>query len=449
MKILHYFLGFPPFRSGGLTKFACDLMSAQAERGNSVIALWPGKMDFFGKKKVSIKSHENYGRLRNYELINPLPVPLDEGIKDIPEFTKSCDISVFVDFLEQIRPDVIHIHTLMGLYIEFIDAACSLNIRTIYTSHDNFGICPKVTLFRNGSVCDCMDCSKCVACNSSALSINKIRLLQSPVYKKIKNLAIVKKLRGRHRMSFFMENAEIDSPAVFSDLHSEDYEALRSYYMHMLLKIDCIHFNSSLIESVYKRFMEPKQSRLISITHKNIFDNRGKAAEFPASSKLRLTYMAAAHPGKGYLIIKKALDELWQEGFRSFELKMFCTVANPSPYMKMEPAFSSYKMLESIFANTDVLLAPSVWFETFGFTALEALSFGIPVIVSSNVGAKDVVGGGGIVVEPGSVDSLKDAVKSLTPQKLCSLKEEVQKSCKIKTWDEFLQEMDLLYKNKD
>ena len=31
MKILHYFLGFPPYRSGGLTKYAFDLMTAQVE----------------------------------------------------------------------------------------------------------------------------------------------------------------------------------------------------------------------------------------------------------------------------------------------------------------------------------------------------------------------------------------------------------------------------------
>ena len=29
MKILHYSLGFPPYRSGGLTKFSMDLMREQ------------------------------------------------------------------------------------------------------------------------------------------------------------------------------------------------------------------------------------------------------------------------------------------------------------------------------------------------------------------------------------------------------------------------------------
>ena len=39
----------------------------------------------------------------------------------------------------------------------------------------------------------------------------------------------------------------------------------------------------------------------------------------------------------------------------------------------------------------DVLIVPSIWKETFGFVVLEALSYGVPVIVSDNVGAKDIV----------------------------------------------------------
>ncbi len=36
MKILHYALGFPPYRSGGLTKYCIDLLLAQKEAGHDV-----------------------------------------------------------------------------------------------------------------------------------------------------------------------------------------------------------------------------------------------------------------------------------------------------------------------------------------------------------------------------------------------------------------------------
>lgn len=49
--------------------------------------------------------------------------------------------------------------------------------------------------------------------------------------------------------------------------------------------------------------------------------------------------------------------------------------------------------LERIILSFDVVVVPSIWRETFGFVTLEALSFGTPVIVSENVGSKDLVKG--------------------------------------------------------
>ena len=64
--------------------------------------------------------------------------------------------------------------------------------------------------------------------------------------------------------------------------------------------------------------------------------------------------------------------------------------------------------------DADCVILPSLWNETFGFTVLEALSYGVPVIVSSHVGAKDIVdeGKNGFVVE-GNVDSLKTKLRSV------------------------------------
>lgn len=46
MKILHYTLGFQPSRTGGLVKYAEDLMTQQAIDGHEVIALYPGEISF-------------------------------------------------------------------------------------------------------------------------------------------------------------------------------------------------------------------------------------------------------------------------------------------------------------------------------------------------------------------------------------------------------------------
>lgn len=89
-----------------------------------------------------------------------------------------------------------------------------------------------------------------------------------------------------------------------------------------------------------------------------------------------------------------------------------------SPYIKIHERYS-YDELKNIFDNTDILVAPSIWYETFGFTVLEALSYGIPVVISGNVGAKDIlVDGAGIVIEDITAEKLSAALQKVTRRKL-------------------------------
>lgn len=91
---------------------------------------------------------------------------------------------------------------------------------------------------------------------------------------------------------------------------------------------------------------------------------------------------------------------------------------NVSPYIKAYDRYN-YSELETIFENTDVLVVPSVWYETFGYTVLEALSYGVPVIMSDTVGAKDILtDGAGIVIEDITADKLRLVLDQLTPESL-------------------------------
>ncbi len=47
--------------------------------------------------------------------------------------------------------------------------------------------------------------------------------------------------------------------------------------------------------------------------------------------------------------------------------------------------------IAGVYEAMDVLIVPSIWKETFSLVTLEAISYGVPVIVSNNVGARDIV----------------------------------------------------------
>lgn len=103
---------------------------------------------------------------------------------------------------------------------------------------------------------------------------------------------------------------------------------------------------------------------------------------------------------------------------KNFELNVFFEPSRMSPYIKQHARYN-YNQLEQIMDKTDVLIVPSVWKETFGYTVIEALSFGVPVIVSENVGAKDIIPKGcGIIVENFDAGNLEKVVEKLSPDDL-------------------------------
>jgi len=167
------------------------------------------------------------------------------------------------------------------------------------------------------------NCMDCVKCNQSALSLKKIVVLQSPVYRKLKNTHVVKLLRSRHRKNFF-EETETETAASAENTNvaqNKNYEKLREYYVSMLKMIDFIHFNSSVTEMVYNRYFHPKSSAVISITHRDIKDHR-KRKNFD-HDVLRITYLGPAKPFKGFQFLIGVLDDIWRETPGKFELHIY------------------------------------------------------------------------------------------------------------------------------
>ena len=69
MKILHYALGFPPYRTGGLTKYCIDLMLTQAEQGHEVALLWPGRITIVKKRVRKQRVKEAVRKYYRLEII--------------------------------------------------------------------------------------------------------------------------------------------------------------------------------------------------------------------------------------------------------------------------------------------------------------------------------------------------------------------------------------------
>ena len=316
---------------------------------------------------------------------------------------------------------MIHVHTLMGLHKSFLLAAKDKNIRVVFTAHDFFPICPKVTMFRQGKICSSAnECENCGVCNATALGLNKIKILQTPIYRKLKNSPIVKYLRKQHRDSYLSEATADDFAKSVGT--AKDYKKLRDYYYSLLKLMDIIHYNSSVTKKVYESFFELSNSCIVTITHSDIKDNRRIRSY--SDKYLRIRYLGPQSGAKGFWLLKNALDELWQEQ-KNFCLDVHFVPEESTPYIKTHGRYT-YDELEKIFDDTDVLVTPSIWYETFGFTVLEALSYGVPVVISDTVGAKDILADGvGIIFESNNSEKLCKILQDITSEKLKTMNKNI------------------------
>lgn len=166
------------------------------------------------------------------------------------------------------------------------------------------------------------------------------------------------------------------------------YESLMKYYRECFSLVDCFHFNSEVSKSVYTTHMQNINGMVIPITHCGIKDNR-RIKTFD-SEKLRMGFIGSDEPFKGLQLLIEALEVIGMED--KWELSVWGGKVGKHPSLPIQyKGKYSAQTIENVYEAMDVLIVPSVWKETFSLVTLEALSYGVPVIVSDNVGAQDIV----------------------------------------------------------
>lgn len=381
MRILHYTLGFSPYRSGGLVKYAQDIMDEEIKEGDSVSALFPGKINKL-KHNMYIKNR-CFDKLKKYELVNSFPLPLFGGIKNPKDFMKKTSCGIFKSFFLKVNPQIIHIHTLMGLPIEFLQVAQSMGIPTIFTTHDYFGLAPEPTFFYDNQSYDKNNTVENWARVSSlGMTTHRLRVFQSrmyPLLRFIKNIIL--------RFDFPKGYVKKSSNVSMDPVDLKEYKKLKMYYMNMFKLINYFHFNSSLTKSIYEYNLPFKvNGSVIPITNRDI--KIGRTVSKTISSKIRIAYIGPNKSYKGFYDYLSLIDKLDDSAYD------FITYGYPPiSGLGRVTQYGRYKSdeLVDIYKDIDILIVPSRCKETFGFVVLEALSNNTEVFVSNNVGAKDLV----------------------------------------------------------
>lgn len=403
MKVLHYLHGLPPVRGGGLVKYALDLAEGEKRAGHDVQILTAGRFRKCLQGKIQI-NHKMWKGFSCHYIENPLPVTEGRRVDDVDLLLQTGFIDVFISFLKELSPDIIHIHSFMGLSLSFIQAARKQGVPLIYTTHDYFGLCPKVNLFSEGKICSRNDWHRCSECMGTAISEKKIRWEHSDIYKILKSNKVFQWLEYSPKVlpyKVFLKDVlkkkqcytsymQLKSQSGIKkyDEQFKKYEMLCECYLKMFHGITCFHYNSSLSKKVFEANLGNINGEVLSITNSRIRDNR---KVYSYDGKLKIGYLGTGQPHKGFGYLKEVLDKLYSAGMTELECNIYFNYRDfDCPYLCRHIPYKEENM-DAVFKNMHVLVVPSLWQETYGMIVLEALSYGVPVIVSSRVGAKELL----------------------------------------------------------
>lgn len=422
LKILHYLPGLPPVRGGGMIKYALDLIESEHELGHEVYLLVPGRFSCFHKDTSKIVKTKWKNHIC-YSIINPLPVSEGRKVSDIKSLYQEGNTEIYTYFLRKTNPDVIHLHSLMGLHLSFMKAAHEMHIPIVHTTHDYYGLCPNVILLNDGKQCIKTDGSQCDACMSGNLTAKKVIWEQSGIYRFLKSNRLVNWLEYSQKFvpvkiavrsclkKNKMEQEISHCLAEVNHNHAQAYQNLQNYYREMFEYVTKFHYNSVQSKEIFEQYLGNISGEVVQISNRTIADHRKKRVY---DKTLRIGFIGRG-TYKGFDILKEALQNMYIQDMKDIECHVYFNPKEKLPKFIIGHEPFDEKDTEKIYNSIDILVLPSICKETFGMVILEALGYGVPVIISENVGAKELLTeheNMGIVIEP-TVDALQETLTEI------------------------------------
>jgi len=396
--------------------YVIDLINSQLEYGYEVNVLAPGMNDAINSKTF-VGRKKTFQNIKYYEINNPSPISLYSGIS-----TPDClwrdfykiDIS---GLLGKYNPDLIHIHTLFGLDVSFFQTIKNAGIPMLFTTHDYYGFCLKTNMINYlNEICVEKSSVACYKCN-----------VNSPVvdFFKIKNNKIYFFL-NRVRKGFGVDKSlfkKIDLCGGVGDKKVLSYESYHQRIRQVYDSIDYYHYNSFLSKKIYDNNIGARNGEVVGLLNKKIRDNRSFNDDMAKSKYLKFGFIGPSDFFKGLWLLLECVEELKNE-YRDIRLIVWGNTLSVDSLSKKKyltyRGFYDNNRIQEVYHDIDVLVVPSIWYETYGFVAHEAISFGVPVIVTKNVGMSYVVSkyGAGYICEPNKSSLLSSMRKFVVDENL-------------------------------
>jgi len=283
--------------------------------------------------------------------------------------------AAFVAELESFRPDVVHIHHLTNLSVTIIEACKRRGLPVVFSLHDFWTVCPRgQRLAPDLRICEEIDRNKCYLCLAGIWpQWFSNRLLEPTV------------VDDRHRLS----------PANLAAF--DHYMSYALDLCDLLLTPSRFH-RDRMIESG----LEP--DRVVALHH-GLDHERFHRRQRRGSVRV-IGYIGSVIPPKGIRVLVEAFCQLratdvelhvWGDAppfheNHGYLAELQAIALGTDKTVRFRGGYDNER-IGDILDGIDVLVVPSLWWETFSITMREAMLAGVPVIASDIGAMKEALDG--------------------------------------------------------
>lgn len=366
--------------------------------------------------------------------------------------------ALFDRLVEQFRPDVVHFQHLLNLSIGMIKVARRHGIPAILTLHDYWLTCPSggQRIRNDKDICEQIDLDQCSDCfRKSPFNASKLERTLFGFAQRLGPVAA----QGLYQA---LNLARLHAPEISAAVAGDDgRDTAPSLVPQMAIRLaeirrairdlDLMITPSQFARNVFIQFgVSP--GKIICVPNGHV---PFKPPARRTSSRLRVGFIGTIAPHKGVHILIEAC-RLLPAG--DFDIRICGELTIFPGYVKELRARSDglpvkfvgkvdNDRIGELFADLDVLVVPSIWWENSPLTVHEAFMAGVPVVAANIGGLPELVRSGenGFLFEPGNARDLASKLRLIRedPELLARLRERVPS---VKTIEENARELVEIYR---
>ena len=407
MRILHLVHQYMPEHVGGTELYTRWLTHALSRRGHQVTIFYRRSAEGAGQEDRT----ENGVHVR--AAWSGLSSPTR---RFLATFGDPPLVRALERVLEETNPDLVHVEHLMGLPVTLVRSIQRRGLAYVITLWDFWWVCANAQLLTNYSqqVCDgpqaYLNCARCALARAD----------RSPLWPARPPVAGLLAWRNHLLRRVMKAAGGLIAPTEFV----RRWYAAHGAPAERLLMI------------------QPGLERAADVSRQKREPN----------GPVRFAYIGGLSWQKGIHVLVEACNgvrgawELWIAGDESFDPAYVARLrAQATPGVRFLGRLTREEVWETL-AQVDVVVVPSLWYETFSFIVSEAFTSGAPVVASRLGPLADRVRDGvdGLLVPPGDVVAWRAALQRLVgePDLLAQLRANVRSPM---TLEEHVDQLESLY----